>query len=157
MARRGCQLRTMGAAVVLVVLGGCGKAAPTTTPTAPKTARQTGHIVLGSASFEPGGQGWGTSRPTSIFNGGDPSGLVVHIRWTGWGSPVALGRGLNSIFMPHGGYYLRRVTIELRADQLGGCTPNGQRAYRRLSIRVPARPGGKLGPWMLWSDRGTIC
>ena len=52
-------------------------------------------VVLGSASFAPNGAGWGTARPPRIFNGGDPSGLVTHIRWSRWGQPVATGHGFT--------------------------------------------------------------
>ncbi len=113
--------------------------------------------MLGSKSFEPKGAGWGKVEPSTIFNGGDPSGLVTHIHWTSWGDSVATGRGLSSIFKPHGGYYPDLVTIELHASDLGHCTAGGPLAYRRLSFRVPAHPGGKLGPWMLWSGASTIC
>jgi len=113
--------------------------------------------VLGSQSFEPKGFGWGNVHPSRIFNGGDPSGLVTHIHWTRWGDSIATGRGLNSISKPHGGYYPEPVTIELHASNLGHCTASGSLAYRRLSFRVPSHPGGKLGPWMLWSGASTIC
>jgi hypothetical protein len=103
------------------------------------------------------GTGFGSARPAKIFNGGDPSGLVTHIRWTGWGRSVATGRGLNAIFKPNGGYYAHLVTIVLRASNLGRCTPGGPRAYRRLAVRVPSHPGGRLGPWLLWSGAATIC
>ncbi len=113
--------------------------------------------MLGSQSFEPNGAGWGKVDPSRIFNGGDPSGLVTHIHWTGWGDSVTTGRGLSSIFKPHGGFYPGLVTIELHASDLGHCTAGGPLAYRRLSVRVPSRPGSRLGPWMLWSGASTIC
>ncbi len=73
-------------------------------------------VVLGSAEFaKPDGEGWGTSKPPKIFNGGDPSGLVSHIRWASWGGATAIGYGRNAIFKPGGGYYTQLATIELRA------------------------------------------
>jgi hypothetical protein len=30
-------------------------------------------------------------EPSTIFNGGDPSGSVTKIHWTGWGNPTAIG------------------------------------------------------------------
>src|SRR5271156_2088508 len=72
-------------------------------PTADSLAARTaGAAVLGSQSFEPNGVGWGKVHPSRIFNGGDPSGLVTHLHWTRWGDSVATGRGLSSIFKPHG-------------------------------------------------------
>jgi len=112
-------------------------------------------IVLGGKEFAPNGEGWGTERPHQIFNGGDPSGLVTHIRWRSWGGPTAIGWGRNPIFKPHGGYYRRPVRIELRASAVGSC--EGRRAYTRLSFREPSRPGSKLGPWRLWSGASRFC
>lgn len=112
--------------------------------------------VLSSKSFTaPYGEGFGTAEPSEIFNGGDPSGEVTKIHWTGWGNPAAIGYGLNPIFKPHGGYYRKPARIELRATELGKC---GKRAaYTRLEVRVPKHPGGKLGKWQLWSGVKTIC
>lgn len=112
--------------------------------------------VLGAKAFTaPYGKGFGTAEPSEIFNGGDPSGSVTHIKWSGWGNPTAIGYGLNPIFKPHGGYYRKPARIELRATRLGKC---GERvAYTRLEVRVPKHPGGKLGRWFSWSGAKTIC
>lgn len=116
-------------------------------------------VVLGSAEFAtPDGEGWGTSKPTKIFNGGDPSGLVSHIHWDSWGGATAIGYGRNAVFKPGGGYYRQLATIELRAQHLGKCRSGGPRAYTQLAYRVPARPGGPLGQrWHLWSEAKSIC
>jgi hypothetical protein len=112
--------------------------------------------VLGAKSFAaPDGNGFGTAEPSEIFNGGDPSGLVTQIKWTGWGNPTAIGHGLNPIFKPHGGYYRKPARIELRATALGKC--GSRRAYMKLEARVPKHPGGKLGKWFSWSGAKTIC
>jgi hypothetical protein len=112
--------------------------------------------VLGAQAFAgPYGEGWGTVRPPTIFNGGDPSGLVSDIHWSSWGGPTAIGWGRNPIFKPGGGYYAHPVAIKLRAGALGHC--GSRRAYTRLSVRVPNRPGGPLGPWRSWSGASTIC
>jgi hypothetical protein len=114
--------------------------------------------VLGRTGYVLYGEGWGSARPTKIFNGGDPSGLVTNIRWQSWGGTEAFGVGKNSIFKPGGGYYPDLVTIELRASDLGRCPQGGQIAYRRLYFRVPSVPGGPLGPWTGWSGSdGDIC
>lgn len=112
--------------------------------------------VLGSKSFAaPYGAGFGHAEPEAIFNGGDPSGEVSKIHWTGWGNPTAIGHGLNAIFKPHGGYYRKRARVELRATDLGHC--GKQVAYTRLEVRIPKRPGGKLGKWFSWSGAKTLC
>ncbi|HEY2052953.1 MAG TPA: hypothetical protein VGH14_03355 [Solirubrobacterales bacterium] len=112
--------------------------------------------VLGARSFAaPYGKGFGTAEPSEIFNGGDPSGSISDIKWSGWGNPSAIGYGLNPIFKPHGGYYRKPARIELRATNLGKC---GKRAaYTKLEVRVPKKPGGKLGKWFSWSGAKTIC
>ncbi len=121
-------------------------------------ASAAGSVVLGSRAFAlPDGAGWGTPRPSKIFNGGDPSGLVSNIHWNSWGGPSATGHGLNSIFKPAGGYYGQLVTIELRAYAIGKCSSHGPRAYTRLAVRVPSRPGGPLGAWTPWSSSGNVC
>jgi hypothetical protein len=112
--------------------------------------------VLGAKAFAaPYGKGFGTAEPSEIFNGGDPSGSVREIKWSGWGNPGAIGYGLNPIFKPHGGYYRKPARAELRATALGKC--GKQAAYTKLEIRVPKHPGGKLGKWMLWSGVKTLC
>jgi hypothetical protein len=113
--------------------------------------------VLGSAAFAPGGKGFGTSKPRTIFNGGVPSGLVTRIRWQRWGSAHAIGFGKNAIYRPEGGYYARLATIELRASRRGRCPDSDQPAYLRLEARVPSHPGGKLGRWFRWAGSRTIC
>lgn len=112
--------------------------------------------VLGAKSFAaPYGNGWGTAEPSEIFSGGDPSGLVTDITWSGWGNPTAIGHGLNAIFKPHGGYYRKPAHIELRATRLGKC--GKRRAYTKLEVRIPKKPGGKLGKWFSWAGAKTIC
>lgn len=114
-------------------------------------------VRLGASGLFPNGEGWGEIRPSTVFNGGVPSGLVWHIRWRNWGGRVASGRGITSIYKPRGGYFRRSARIELRASNIGACQLGGQRTYRRLSARVPRRPGGRLGGWFLWAGQSDLC
>lgn len=41
-----------------------------------------------------GQRGYGRVKPTTIYNGGDPSGLVRLIHWSSWGGPRAIGSGV---------------------------------------------------------------
>jgi WD40 repeat protein len=120
-------------------------------PGAPRGNR----VVIGAMAFAPNGLGWGRERPEQIFNGGDPSGYVSNIHWSQWGGREALGFGENMIFKPQGGYFARPAKIELRATDIGHC--GLQRAYTKLSVRVPRTPGGPLGRWGLWSDASSLC
>jgi hypothetical protein len=140
---------------LVVVLGGVGVASGVATAVASSHSA----VVLGSKRLvSPDGDGFGTAHPADIYNGGDPSGHVTHIRWTDWGPTVATGVGLNAILQPQGGYYPGLVTIQLRAYDIGRCTAHGPLAYRKLSAREPSRPGGPLGPWSAWGGgHTTIC
>ena len=114
--------------------------------------------VLGSTRFAPHGVGWGHAHPAHIFNGGDPSGDIIHVRWQHWGAPRSHGKGKTFIFKPQGGYYAHPVRIKLRAQDLGQCPGgNGRPAYTKLYVREPSKPGGKLGKWHTWSGQKTIC
>lgn len=125
-------------------------------PLAAGTTAAAGTVVLGSSAFaKPHGEGWGTARPVRIFNGGDPSGLVKEIQWSGWGAKTAIGYGLGYIFKPQGGYYERPVLVELRAQARGHC--GSRQAYTQLAIRVPAKPEGALGAWQLWAGAKSLC
>lgn len=151
----------VGAALMLAVAG-CGSATRTVTETVAKTTATLSvatapTVVLGSKTFVNGGEGWGTSRPSKIYNGGDPSGLVSHIHWTTWGGPIAVGKGLHSIFKPNGGYYNQLVPITLRASHVGTCSNGGPRAYLKLETREPEAPGGLLGTWDVWSEARSLC
>lgn len=120
------------------------------------TYRLAGSVVLGGVVYgAPTGEGWGSERPETIFNGGDLSGLISNVHWSSWGDAVAHGRGRHSLFKPRGGYYRHPVVGQLKAVRIGDC--EGRRAYLKLLIREPRRPGGALGPWRSWSGPQTIC
>jgi hypothetical protein len=115
-------------------------------------------VVLGSSSYPgPNSSGFGSAHPRVIYNGGDLSGSVGDIHWSGWGGRTAFGVGENAIFKPNGGYYSQPVTIQLHAVALGHCYPGGPPAYQRLYAREPSRPGGSLGRWFSWSGRNSLC
>lgn len=113
-------------------------------------------VVLGGAVYGGDyGEGWGTGRPHTIYNGGVPSGLIDKVHWSSWGGAVAHGRGRHPIYKPHGGYYRHAVVAQLKATRIGPC--EGRDAYLKLMIREPRRPGGPVGPWRSWSGPQTIC
>jgi hypothetical protein len=114
--------------------------------------------VLGSKKFAPQGAGFGHAHPAHIFNGGDPSGDIIHVSWKHWGATRSFGKGKTYIFEPQGGYYNRPVRIRLRAQALGRCPGGGGKpAYTKLYVREPSKPGGNLGKWHAWSGAKTIC
>jgi virginiamycin B lyase len=112
-------------------------------------------ILLGVRHFQASiyAVGWGEVAPPIISNGGaSASGTISNIHWRRWGGKVAVGRGLNPIFKPQGGYYARPAVIELRASAVRRCTPDGPRVYTRLDDREPSKPGGPFGPWQTWAS-----
>jgi hypothetical protein len=115
--------------------------------------------VLGKKGlFKPGGSGWGTAHPKRIFNGGDPSGLVVTIKWTGWGKKTATGHGLGYAFKPSGGYYAKPVKTILKASHLGHCGSSGPRAYTTLWVKQQKKPGSShYTKWFRWAGLKNIC
>lgn len=126
----------------------------------PGRAREAGCTplpVLGAHDFVNGGEGWGMVKPSTIYNGGVPSGLVKNIRWTSWGGDTAEGQGETSIYRPEGGYYDEAVPILLRAYSIGTCSLTGPRAYLQLSVSRPSYPGGPFGPWRGWGGAPDLC
>ncbi len=104
------------------------------------------------------GIGWGTYKPSEIFNGGDPTGRVQDIHWGSWGGPSAIGYGTGWYVGPHSDVADGKPgRAELRAFDLGHCTSGGPLAYKRLDVRGPAPPGGKLGSWYSWSGAKALC
>jgi trypsin len=145
-AAEGVWARVSGGALRSWILdtAGCAAGGPEACP-----------VVLGRKHWLPNGQGWGAVKPKTVFNGGDPSGLVDHIHWKSWGGSEAVGRGKTAIYKPSGGYYSKHVPADLRATNVGICA--GRRAYRHLEIRVPSKPGGPMGQWQAWSNQQNLC
>lgn len=92
--------------------------------------------------WEPYQSGWGTPRPSEVFNGGDPTGRITNVTWQSWGGPEAVGHGT--------GYYLSPTAVALTGElepativawDLGTCL--GKRAYLRATWYYPSK-GEKL-------------
>jgi hypothetical protein len=67
-----------------------GLGGPSSLTSARVAARQTPRL---GRPWGPYQIGYGTVRPAHIFNGGDPTGEVEDIHWTGWGNSQAIGEG----------------------------------------------------------------
>jgi hypothetical protein len=81
-------------------------------------------------------EGYGHVEPSTIFNGGDPTGLVKHIEWLTWGGPRAVGVGSGFYVAPD------QITAEghraaavIVAFKLGTC--HGRRAYNAVQWYFP--------------------
>jgi hypothetical protein len=71
---------------------GTSSASSTTTTTATVSRVPTLGRLAGDFAQ---GKGWGKVKPSEIYNGGDPTGLVQHVVWTSWGGPKAVGTGMS--------------------------------------------------------------
>jgi hypothetical protein len=123
-------------------------AAPSTSVPTSGPAPQSTHPaakpepVLGTV-WGPGQKGYGTARPDTIFNGGDPTGLVTGVRWQSWGGQVAIASGTSddarNSTVADG--VQRAATVE--AFNLGVC--HGTLMYQAIEWFFPA-DGGKFDP-----------
>jgi hypothetical protein len=84
------------------------------------------------------GQGFGLVRPSTVFNGGDPSGLLANVVWGSWGGPTAVGTGISDYSAPNqsvaGGTQLPATIV---AFNLGTC--DGKLMYQALEWYFPER------------------
>jgi hypothetical protein len=96
-------------------------------------------------------KGYGEVKPRTIFGGGDPTGLVEHVRWRSWGGR-AIGSGIGYWNWP--GLGVSDGTVRARAVvvayDLGRC--RGKPAYRKLQWYFP-KYGGVFDRW----DAMDIC
>jgi hypothetical protein len=114
-------------------------------------AHSTKTVPLLGVVWGPYQSGWGTSRPTEVFNGGDPTGRISNVTWQSWGGSEAVGRGTS--------YYVNSTataaTGELEpativAWDLGTCL--GHRAYLRATWYFPT-----MGDQLDRSNSYDIC
>jgi len=85
-----------GVAIVDTLLGGGGYQVTVTPP--PPVVPTLGNVNGTEGAFgpEPGTYtfGFGSVKPNSFWNGGDPTGAAYDIKWTTWGGPTATGTGV---------------------------------------------------------------
>jgi hypothetical protein len=104
-------------------------------PECPGSAAPTFRSCAVHRSYQ---KGYGHTKPTTIFNGGDPTGLVQHIQWKTWGGTQAIGAGTAECVGPHqdvaeGTQQPARIVL----FQLGSC--RGRRAYDAIEWYFPQR------------------
>ena len=88
--------------------------------------------------------GYGSVRPVTINNGGDPTGIVMNLSWQSWGGARAVGTGT--------GYYdppnvpvaqSTKQPATVVAFNLGNC--DGQYMYQAIEWYFPQH-GGTFNP-----------
>jgi hypothetical protein len=82
--------------------------------------------------------GYGDPRPTTIFNGGDPTGLVKSIHWFSWGGSMATGDG-TALYAPGIVADGSMEPAKVVAFNLGMC--HGKLAYRAVEWYLPQHGG----------------
>jgi glutamate mutase epsilon subunit len=99
--------------------------------------RQAAVPVLGQPAGDfVHGQGFGEVQPATVFNGGDPTGLVQGITWSSWGGSTATGTGTSDYVGPRqivATGTQEKVTIV--AFDLGTCS--GKLMYRAVEWYFP--------------------
>lgn len=94
--------------------------------------------------WAPSQKGYGQVEPATVTNGGDPTGIVRHIRWRGWGSARATGTGTGWRAPRDRGISNSRPTpARVVAWDLGNC--RGRLAYRRITWYFPSH-GERFDP-----------
>jgi hypothetical protein len=104
----------------------------------PATVQSNASPTLGQPAgiFLSGSVGFGEVKPSEIFNGGDPTGLVTHIVWSSWGGAQAVGIGKSDYVGPN-------QTVASGTEQaatiiafgLGNC--DGKLMYKSLEWYFP--------------------
>ncbi len=88
------------------------------------------------------GAGFGQVKPTRIFNGGDPTGLVTRVVWKSWGGARALATGESDYVAPTQSVATgTEEPVTVVAFDLGSC--DGKLMYRAVEWYADHRQGGK--------------
>jgi hypothetical protein len=136
-----CTLRGLVVALISVVglagVAGCGAShAATVVNAADRTATTAAATPILAGPWSPDQEGYGHVEPSTVFNGGDPTGLIKHIEWLTWGGPKAVGVGSGFYVAPN------QITAEghraaavIVAFKLGSC--HGRRAYNGVQWYFP--------------------
>ena len=108
-----------------------GTGNPDSFPLARTTPTQGGPPLGQLAGVFSHGTGFGTVKPSEIFNGGDPTGMVSHIVWESWGGPEAVGIGTAEYVKPSQSVAEgKEEPATVVAFDLGSC--NGRIMYRAV-------------------------
>ncbi len=112
-------------------------ASPSVTPT-PTSAPTEEVPTLGQLAgiFAQSGVGFGQVKPTEIYNGGDPTGMVTHVVWSSWGGPKATATGTSDYVAPNQSVAAgTEETATVVAFNLGTC--DGKLMYQAVEWYFP--------------------
>ena len=101
-ASRRTALCTAAIASVGLGVAGCSTAShPAAGPATTATTTATVPTLGQPAGIFAHGEGFGQVKPSKIFNGGDPTGLVTHVAWKSWGGARAVATGISDYVGPN--------------------------------------------------------
>src|SRR5262245_57756128 len=122
----------------------------TSAPAPPSTSPPASVPSMTSAGSEPpvpilglsrgATEGYGSARPSTISNGGDPTGVVMNVSWQSWGGPQAVGTGTGYYDPPN--VPVDQSTSEqatIVAFDLGTC--DGRYMYQAIEWYFPESGG----------------
>jgi hypothetical protein len=127
---------TASAVVTAVVIASAGLAAVGCSKPASASPRAAVPTLGRPAGVFAHGQGFGRVKPSRIFNGGDPTGLVTRVVWRSWGGARALATGISDYVGP--GQTVAGGTQEpaaVVAFKLGTC--DGRLMYQAVEWYFP--------------------
>ena len=85
-------------------------------------------------------EGYGSARPATISNGGDPTGIVTNVSWQSWGGPEAVGTGTGYYDPPNEPVSKAiKETATVVAFNRGTCA--GQYMYQGIEWYFPESGG----------------
>jgi hypothetical protein len=109
-------------------------AAASPPPTRPPAALPT--LGQPAGDFAHGSSGFGQVKPSKIFNGGDPTGLVTNVTWSSWGGAQATGSGTSDYVGPNQSVAQgTEQTATVVAFNLGTC--DGKLMYQAVEWYFP--------------------
>jgi len=106
----------------------------------PPPATHSEGPVLGF-NWGQGSEGFGVARPTRVFLGGDPTGLVDDITWESWGGGTATGHGTASYLAPDAPTVAdsTREPATIVVFDLGRCMESPAPAYTAVTWYFPTK------------------
>jgi len=103
----------------------------------------------------PYSEGFGTVRPTYVFNGGDPTGKFSDITWQSWGGDKATGTG-TGYWEPPGQPVAASVKAPINLVAYDRQTCGGRLVYRRLAVYFPTH-GESYDPASNGENQYDLC
>lgn len=99
--------------------------------------------ILGEP-WAPTQEGYGTVKPTSISNGGDPTGIATNVTWQSWGGPQATGQGMST-YVPSNATVSDGIAAQATIVAFNLSTCQGKTAYTAIEWYF-SQHGGSFNP-----------